>query len=267
MPEALNLLKMTLIERLGRSFDALLKREFGKRFYTPEFLNEIVEKKATVDAEMAKNAGATFLSASIITFFDLISGKVSLGSGLTVEFSKDLSPILSFITASLLLKTVMLFLDLQVINQVMIRLGQNINVNQFNIIFINKKSPGNWSDALTPSYFGEKSGKTHHYVFNFLSIIMLIFGLVMIAYPSAAIISSFLDIYNSNTRMLGKFVSYASVFMLFLIYTLIACFAVRYQFLPADFDEATYEPTEHFKKEMEKRIADEVPVQPPASGI
>ncbi|WID98917.1 hypothetical protein QO058_12105 [Bosea vestrisii] len=143
IPDAPDLLKMSLIERLGRSFDALLRREFGQRFYTPEFLNEIVDKKAAVDAEMGKSAGATFLAASLITFFDLVSGKVTIGSGLSVDFSKDLSPILSFVTASLLLRTTLLMLDLQVINQIMIRLGQNINVNQFNIIFINRKSPGN----------------------------------------------------------------------------------------------------------------------------
>ncbi|WID98918.1 hypothetical protein QO058_12110 [Bosea vestrisii] len=55
--------------------------------------------------------------------------------------------------------------------------------------------------------------------------------------------------------------------MLLMIYTLIVCFAIQYQFLPADFDEATREPTEHFKAEVEKRLAEEASRSAPTSGV
>ena len=63
--------KLSLVERLGRTFDSLIKRDFGKRFYADTFLNELIDRRAAADAEMGKSFGLTMFLASIIVFFDL----------------------------------------------------------------------------------------------------------------------------------------------------------------------------------------------------
>lgn len=248
---------LSLIERLGRTFDSLTKRDFGKRFYNDSFLNELLEKRSAADAEMGKSFGVTALFASIVVFFDLVSGSFSLGSGLSISLSRDISPIICFLTASSLLRTTLLFIDVQIANQILIRIGQSIGVSSMNLIFINKRVNGIWSDALVPTYFGIQSGKAHHRVFNLIGILFLLLGILMFMYPSAAIILSAKDIYYSDVRFMAKSVSYFSVAMLIFNVILIGCFCLRYQFLPADFDETTREPTEHFNKEMERKFAEE----------
>lgn len=249
--------RMSLIERHAISFEALLRRDFASRFYGEGFLNGISTQKNATHHEMSKAGARTVLLASLLALFDLISGEIRI-AGLTIGASRDLVPILSILTASSLLNVFMKAIDDQILFRILMKLGTNIGVHHFPLLLVDRMATNLWSDALTPRFFGERSGLSHKFAMAGLSLFMILLVLVMVAYPSFMIIRTFyVVVIESDFQWLSKAMATFALLLWLFSVLLMAVFVSKFTFHPPDFDEATGEPTEAFKKKMREQMAAE----------
>ncbi|CDX24491.1 hypothetical protein MPL3356_400097 [Mesorhizobium plurifarium] len=149
--------RMSLIERCALTFESFLRRDFGSRFYQEEFLTGIASRRLEIVSRVGKSGGQTFLLATILAFFDLISGSTFSYGGLTLQITKDLTPILALLTAGSLLSQTFAMIDEQIIFRILLKLGSNINIQNFPLLLIDKMAHNLWGDAVVPRVYGQKS--------------------------------------------------------------------------------------------------------------
>tara|TARA_B100000519_G_scaffold160477_1_gene142371 strand:- start:396 stop:1067 length:672 start_codon:yes stop_codon:yes gene_type:complete len=200
--------RISLIERSAMTFESFLSREFASRFYTEEFLNGIAARRIELHMRIGKSASLAFIFATTIAFFDLIAGSAVSYSGFTLQITKDLTPIIALLAAGALLQTTFAFIDEQILFRVLIKLGVNINIHSFPLMLIDKMAINLWGDALTPRYFGPKSGFGHKAAFISLSLIALIAFLGIVLYAPAMIsVVTYQTFTDPESRLVAKGIS------------------------------------------------------------
>jgi hypothetical protein len=130
--------KMSLIERSALTFESFLNQDFGNRFYQSEFLDGISARRMEVTKRIGKGAGQAFLLATVLAFFDLISGSSFTYGGLTLQITKDLTPIISLLTAGALLNTTFAFIDDQILFRILLKIGNHIKIQHFQLLLVDK---------------------------------------------------------------------------------------------------------------------------------
>lgn len=148
--------RFTLIERSEMTFESFLGREFGNRFYSDEFLTGISSRRLELHARLARSSGLAFTFATLIAFFDLIAGSAFSYSGLTLQITKDLMPILALFAAGAFLQMTFTFIDEQIVFRILTKTGAKIDVHHFPLLLVDKAAINLWADALAPRYFGPK---------------------------------------------------------------------------------------------------------------
>ncbi|ESY72770.1 hypothetical protein X743_14415 [Mesorhizobium sp. LNHC252B00] len=246
--------KMSLIERTALTFESFLRRDFGARFYQPEFLDGISTRRLEIVARVGKSAGQTFLFATLLAFFDLISGGFSYG-GLTVQITRDLTPIIALLTAGSLLNTTFAMIDEQIIFRILIKLGSHINIQNFPLLLVDKMAHNLWGDAVTPRIFGQKSGRGQSIAFAFLSVVIFVIAGALWLYPTFMIVRVFVDVIVSDTRWIAKAIATLSLAVAFWAVLIGGIVFIKFKFYPADWHESTNEPTEEFAQRMQNEIA------------
>ncbi|SJM34625.1 hypothetical protein [Mesorhizobium delmotii] len=247
--------KMSLIERSALTFESFLHRDFGNRFYQPEFLDGISARRMEVTSRIGKSAGQAFLLATILAFFDLISGSSFTYGGLTLQITKDLTPIISLLTAGALLNTTFAFIDDQILFRILLKIGNHIKIQNFQLLLVDKMAHNLWGDAVVPRVFGYKSGRGQTIAVRLLSFVVLVISAAMYLYPGFMIARVFLDLISSDGRWIAKAI--ASLALMVTIWALLlgAIFMVKFKFYPADWHESTDQPTEEFIRRMQSEIA------------
>ncbi|RUW52986.1 hypothetical protein EOA32_10915 [Mesorhizobium sp. M1A.F.Ca.ET.072.01.1.1] len=247
--------KMSLIERCALTFESFLDRDFATRFYQPEFLDGIAARRLEIAARVAKTGSQTFLLATVLAFFDLIAGSSFSYGGLTVQITKDLTPVISLITASSLLGAIFAMIDDQIIFRILLKLGGRINIQSFPLLLIDKMAHNLWGDAIVPRVFGEKSGKGQALVVSILKIVVGLISSCMLFYPVFMVSRVFFDITFSDARWIAK--ALASLAMAVVIWAvfLAGIFMIKFKFYPADWYESTNLPTKEFEQRMREEIA------------
>src|SRR5690606_32276603 len=94
-------------------------------------------------------------------------------SGLTLQITKDLMPILALFAAGAFLQTTFAFIDEQIVFRILMKLGESIGIHHFPLMLVDKAAINLWGDALTPRYFGPKSGFGHKASFAFVAVAAL----------------------------------------------------------------------------------------------
>ncbi|WP_214471061.1 hypothetical protein [Mesorhizobium sp. dw_380] len=247
--------RMSLIERCALTFQSFLYRDFGTRFYQEDFLNGIAARRLEIVTRVGKGAAQTFLLATLLAFFDLISGSSFSYGGLTVQITKDLAPIIALLTAGSLLNTTFAMIDEQIIFRILLKLGSRIDIQNFPLLLIDKMAHNLWGDAIVPRVHGEKSGRGQSIAFIILTVVVLIVAACMFLYPAFMIVRVFADIVSSDARWIAKAISALSVAITVWTVLLGGMFLVNFKFYPADWHESTNEPTEEFAQRMRKEIA------------
>lgn len=247
--------RMSLIERCALTFESFLRRDFGSRFYQEEFLTGIASRRLEIVNRVGKSGGQTFLLATILAFFDLISGSTFSYGGLTLQITKDLTPILALLTAGSLLNQTFAMIDEQIIFRILLKLGSNINIQNFPLLLIDKMAHNLWGDAVVPRVYGQKSGRGQSIAFAFLSGVVLVIAACMFLYPAFMVIRVFFDVITSDARWIAKAISGLSVGITLWATLLGGMFLVKFKFYPADFQESTNLPTEEFARKMRNEIA------------
>jgi len=246
---------MTLIERCALTFESFLHRDFGQRFYQPEFLDGIAARRLELVARTGRSSGQTFLLATILAYFDLIQGSELSYGGLTLQITRDLMPIIAMLTAGSLLNTTFAFIDEQIIFRILLKIGNNIQIQNFPLLLIDKMAHNLWGDAITPRYFGLKSGRGQSVAFALLGLIVLIVGVFMFLYPAFMVGRVFLDFVASEASWIAKAISCAAFAVVIWALSLGVIFTIKFRFYPADWYESTNQPTEEFAQRMRDEIA------------
>ncbi len=250
--------KYSLIERSAMTFESFLTRDFGSRFYSSEFLDGIAARKLEAVARMGKAGGSAFLFATMLAFFDLISGEEVSYGGLTIQITKDLTPIISFFTSAALLQTCLAFIDDQIIFRILLKMGKQIDIQSFPLLLVDKLAINLWGDAITPRYFGEKSGRGHHAVMGLMTVTAVLVMVAMYSYPAFMVFRVFLDlIWDDQARWIGKALAAFALALVIWATGLAAIFLVKFKFYPADWVESSGEPTKEFVQAMQEKIAKE----------
>jgi hypothetical protein len=246
---------MSLIERCALTFESFLVRDFGTRFYQQEFLDGISARRLEIVARVGKSSGQTFLLATLLAYFDLVSGSQVSYGGLTIQITRDLMPIIAMLTAGSLLSAVFAMIDEQIIFRILLKIGNNINIHNFPLLLIDKMAHNLWGDALTPRIFGEKSGRGQSIAFAKMSIIVTLIGAFMMLYPAFMVVRVFLDFISSESHWIAKAISSAALAVVGWAGLLATIFMIKFKFYPADWYESTNEPTEEFAQRMRDEIA------------
>ncbi|QOF71430.1 hypothetical protein IG197_27410 [Aminobacter sp. SR38] len=246
--------KMTLLHRTALTFESFLHREFNERFYREEFLNGICARRLEVVARVGKAAGQTMILATLLAFFDLISGSVSY-SGLTLQITQDLAPVIAFLTAGALLNTTFAMIDEQIIYRIFSALGSNINIQSIQLMLVDKMAHNLWAEALVPRRFGEKSGKGHSVAFIGLSLLVMGVSAFLLLYPAFMVTWTFCNVINSDGRIVAIFIAAAAFALVIWALLLGLIFIVKFKFYPADWIESTDQPTDDFIRRMQAEIA------------
>ncbi|WP_376702528.1 hypothetical protein RQ479_21290 [Mesorhizobium sp. ISC25] len=247
--------KMSLIERSALTFESFLSRDFGNRFYQPEFLDGISARRLEVISRIGKGSSQAFIFATILAFFDLISGSSFTYGGLTLQITKDLTPIISLLTAGALLNTTFAFIDDQILFRILLKLGGHIKIQNFQLLLVDKMAHNLWGDAIVPRVFGPKSGRGQTMAVRLLSVVVLVISAAMYLYPPFMIARVFLDLISSDARWIAKAIASLAVVVAIWALLLGVIFMIKFKFFPADWHESTDQPTEEFIRRMQSEIA------------
>lgn len=247
--------RFSLIERTGMTFESFLARDFGSRFYSDEFLTSLSDRRLELHARMGKSAGMAFLFATLIAFFDLVSGSNFSYSGITIQITQDLMPIIALFAAGAFLQLTFAFIDEQIIFRILMKIGSNIGIHNFPLFLIDKAAINLWSDAITPRYFGLKSGSGQKIALYILVIIVLFSSLAMFFYPPAMILYVAHQTFTqSEPRWVAIGISaLGCVIVLWALLLGIMSF-YPFKFHPADWIESTNQPTEEFATRMREEL-------------
>lgn len=252
--------RISPIERSAMTFESFLGREFGNRFYSDEFLTGISARRFDLHARIGKTAGLAFTFATSIAFFDLIAGSAISYSGLTLQITKDLMPILALFAAGAFLQMTFAFIDEQIVFRILMKIGAKIGIHHFPLLLVDKVAINLWADALTPRYFGPKSGFGHKASFAFLAVVALAASAALYLYAPVMIgVVAYQTFLDPDSRLVARGISALSC--LVAIWALLLgmfCFW-KFKFHPADWVESTSEPTEEFAARMRAELAAEQP--------
>lgn len=250
--------RMTLIERSAQTFESFLGREFGNRFYSDQFLSGITQRRLELHVQLAKSGSLAFGFATLIAFFDLVAGSSFSYSGLTVQITRDLSPIVSLFAAGAVLRTTFAFLDELILFRILIKLGSNIGIHSFPLLLIDKAVINLWADALTPRYFGPKSGTAQKIAFGFVGVVGLLATLLLFLYaPMMVALVGYQTFFEGETRLIAKGISALACLTVFWSILIAIVCSFPFKFSPADWVESTNEPTEAFKARMRAELGAE----------
>lgn len=247
--------RMSLIERNALTFESFLRRDFGTRFYHSEFLDGITAKRMETVARLGKASSQAFLLATVLAFFDLISGSNFTYGGLTVQITKDLTPIIALVTAAALLSTTFAFIDDQIIFRILLKIGSHIKIQNFPLLLVDKMAHNLWGDAIVPRVYGQKSGRGQTIAVTMLGIVALLVSGAMYLYPAFMVGRVFLDVVSSDARWVAKAIASLAVAVTVWAMLLGAIFVTKFKFYPADWHESTDQPTEEFIRRMQGEIA------------
>lgn len=254
--------RLSLMERSALTFQSYLNGEFGKRFYSEEFLTGICRTRFEMQVAMGKAASFLMLSSLALAYFDLLPAKITILST-EIAVSRSMIPILNVFASAALLNLVMKFIEAMLIDRYIARIGQNIKIYSFDLFLLDKNPVNIWVDPLTPRYFGERSGLGHKGVLPILGLIMLLLyaGIIFLV---VALISktSYSVIVNEASEPSAILMSVGALLFVVLSLVLALAFSVKFKFYDAHFDEYTMEPTEAFKKELEEKMGAE-PIEAP----
>lgn len=247
--------KMSLIERAAKTFDSFLNREFANRFYQNDFLHGLTERKLETMSKMQGFAGRTFLFACILAFFDLISGSNVSYGGLTVQITKDLTPIIALATAASMIGAIFAFIDDQIIFRILLTIGHKIHVHNFPLMLVDRLANNLWADAMVPRVFGEKSGKAQNIIFSAVGFLIIPVVAMMLFFPTFMVGRAFFDAVCTDGRWVAKFLATVALLLVLWGLLLVAIFSVTWRFYPADWIESTNIPTQAFIEKMQKELA------------
>jgi hypothetical protein len=247
-------MKVSLIERTGLTFSSFLEREFADRFYREDFLREISARRAEVYTQMTKLLSIAFTTASILAFFDIISGDISY-NGVKIRITRDIMPIIALISASALLGSILKLIDEQIILRILMKIGLKIDILNFPLLLVEKYANNLWADALTPRFFGPKSGRFQFITFIIIIIVTIIAALAFFIYPAGMICKVVFDTMWSDARYAGKLAAALSGILLFCSVYFVIVFLIRFPFAEADWRESTRDPTDEFARKMRDKIS------------
>ena len=252
--------RFSLIERSAMTFESFLGREFGNRFYSEEFLAGISSRRLEIRARMARSGGLAITFATIIAFFDLIAGSAISYSGVTLQITRDLTPIVALLAAAAFLQLTFAFIDDQILFRILMKLGARIGIYNFALMLVDKAAIDLWSDALTPRYFGPKSGVGQKAAFLFVSIFALSSFLALYLYAPAMIsVVTYETFADPEARFVAKGICTLACVVTFSSF-LVAFFSFwRFRFQAADWVESTNEPTAEYAARMRAELAAETP--------
>ncbi|HBF31121.1 hypothetical protein [Rhizobium sp.] len=246
--------KMSLIARSALTFQSYLNGEFGKRFYTDEFLTGICKTRTEIHASLAKTSGLLISSTMLLAFFDLLPKNIILFSN-NIELSKPLIPIINVFVAINLFSTVTKFIDSVAIDRYINKLGENIDIYSFNLFLLDKNPVNLWSEPMVPRYFGEKSGLGHKLILPFLGIMffILLFSLIL-SISVLVITTAYNNLITSDFSVKPIVISLIPTIFISITLFLILAFFLRYKFYEAEFDEYNLEPTDYFKSKLQNEM-------------
>ena len=247
--------RMSLIERCALTFESFLRRDFGQRFYQEKFLDGLTSRRVEIVNRVGRSSGQTFLLATVLAYFDLISGSKLTYGGLTIQITRDLMPIFAMLTAGSLLNTIFAMIDEQILFRILMKIGSNIHIQHFPLLLIDKMAHNLWGDAITPRQFGQKSGAGQSIAFALLSLIVLIVGAFMVLYPAFMVTRVFVDFVFAENSWIAKAIASAALGVVIWAMLLALVFLIKFKFYPADWHESTNEPTEEFAAKMREEIA------------
>jgi hypothetical protein len=235
-----------------------LGREFGSRFYADPFLTGLSERRIEIHRRLGKSAGLAFAFSTLIAFFDLVAGSNVSYSGLTVQISRDLTPIVGLFAAGAFLQMSSAFIDDQIIHRILIKLGARIGVHTFPLLLVDKAAINLWGEAFTPKYFGPRSGAGQKTWFGIFAIIALICTAAMFLYaPTMIAVAGYQTFADPEARLVAKGLSALSLLIVLWALLMFTLAFLPFRFHPADWDETTNEPTEEFAARMRAELAAE----------
>ncbi|THV17402.1 hypothetical protein [Rhizobium rhizophilum] len=243
--------RMSLMERSALTFQSYLNGDFGRRFYTDEFLSGICKTRYEIHMAVGKAAGFLGASSLALAYFDLLPQKLTIFSN-QIAVSQSMVPILNVFAAAAFLNFVMKFIEGLLIDRYISRIGQNIDIYSFDLFLLDKSPVNIWVDPLTPRYFGDRSGLAHKGVLPALGLLMAILYIGIAILIVALIVGTAAKvILGDASELSAKLISAAAIMLIALSILIVMAFSVKFKFHDARFDEYTLEPTKAFKKELE----------------
>ncbi|WP_163001191.1 hypothetical protein [Pannonibacter phragmitetus] len=246
--------RLSLIERSALTFQSYLNGDFGKRFYSDQFLAGICRTRYEMHLATGKAAGSLMLFSLTLAYFDILPEKVTIFSN-QISVSRSMIPILNvFVSASLFVLFIR-FIEGMIIDRYISRIGENIDIFSFNIFLLDKNPTNIWLDPLMPRYFGERSGGGHKGVLPILGILMLVILVIIIMMIIFLIMKTSYDIISSHDVQVGAMLmAITSLLFTVLSIFLAISFSIKFKFYDAHFDECSLEPTDVLKRELEEEI-------------
>jgi hypothetical protein len=245
--------RMSLIERSALTFQSYLNGDFGKRFYSDDFLAGICRTRHEMHIAIGKAASFLMLSSLALAYFDLLPPKVTILST-EIALSKSMIPILNVFASAGLLNLVLKFIDGVIIDRYISTIGNNISLYSFNLFLLDRNPVNIWFDPLTPRYFGETSGIGHKSILPIIGLLMifLYFGIFILIV--ALITKTSYGVIISESELSAKLISSAAIIFVTLSAVLAFAFSIKFKFYDARYDEYSMEPTEALKKELQEQM-------------
>lgn len=228
--------RLGLIERLALTLDNYASSDWGRRFYSDEFLSGLCARRNEIHANVSKASGGVVISTILLAFLDNVVGTVTFW-GIEVAVPKLASLSLSVVVMLNISVLVMKLLDQLIIDRLVHTLGSRIGAYQFELALLNYSAQNLYSSALLPKYFGLTSQSGHKFSSGLNLFLMTLGGVALVSFPVAvvgnAVISNILD----GVEMVEVALISVALFFFFQAIILLLSFMVGYKFRPATLSE------------------------------
>lgn len=228
--------KSGLIGRYSLTLENYAGSDWGRRFYTPDFLNGFCDRRNEIYARLGKTATSAIVATTLLAFFRSVEGNLTIW-GIAFSVPETATVALSVLVALNFYVVVCAFIDQLIIDRLLNVLGNRIGVFSFELALLDKTAHNLWVNALTPKYHGLASDAGHKLAYRLHGFFFAIFSLILILYPVSVVAVSLYDQLSFESGFLTYFLSGITLFLFLFSFLLILIFSFTYRFKASGLSE------------------------------
>lgn len=243
--------RYNIVGRSGATLHAYLNGSLRDYFLSRDYVYGLAEQKNILHAKQSRAAAWMFGLTTLLAFFDSVVGTNVSFLGLSFVVKPVFSAAICFLAASAFFSVILRFIDILILDNYLRTVGQQVKIYSFGLYILPKCAINLWSEAASPRFYGSKSGVGHKIAFYGMLVVMLLFLLVVMLYPTLVCGSVILQTVQKPILSWSECaLALISALTLIISWMLIILTVSPFKYFDADFSEVDGSPTEEFVQKV-----------------
>lgn len=225
-----------MIDRLALTLENYASSEWGNRFYQEEFLKGFCEQRNLIHAQFGKATTSLVFFTTLLAFFDSIKGTTTW-AGITFSIPELGSLALCVLVSIGFITFVSALLNQLIIDKFLFTLGARIGAYNFELVLLNFSAQNLWVSAITPKYFGLKSGTGHNSIQTIMGIFWFLLSIAFFSYPISVVVLTLSSALSNDPTLIVYAMTIISAICLISGLFILVSFCFKYSFSVAESGE------------------------------